>query len=213
MGDSDAFYRFPTNKRYIALTFDIGWGNQVPWTVLRVLQQKNVKNATFFLSAPWAAKHPRLARKIHSLGYEIGSHGFLHQDYTKHREDWIRVQVKKAERIIKNVTGVRTRLIRTPYGSINAKVVKKLRTLNYRTIHWSVDSLDWTNPGVDAIAKRVLSQTKAGDIILMHASDSATQTAKALPIMIDRLRAKGFRFVTVSELINGRTGSGSSRVK
>jgi len=213
LGDSDAIYRLPTNKRYIALTFDIGWGNQVSGTVLRVLQRKNVKNATFFLSATWAAQYPRSARRIRSQGYEIGSHGYLHHDYTKHSENWIRSQVKKAERVIKNVTGVRTRLIRTPYGSINGKVVKLLGTLNYRTIHWSVDSLDWTNPGVDAIVKRVLSQTRSGDIILMHASDSATQTAKALPIMIDRLRAKGFRFVTVSELINGRTGSGSSRVK
>jgi polysaccharide deacetylase family sporulation protein PdaB len=204
LDDSDAIYRLPTNKRSIALTFDIGWGNKVPGPVLRVLQQKNVKRSTFFLSATWVAKYPGLARRVHSLGYEIGSHGYLHVDYTKHSENWIRAQVKKAERIIRNVTGVRTRLIRTPNGSINAKVVKKLRTLGYRTIQWSVDSLDWTNPGIDAIAKRVLSRTRAGDIILMHASDSATQTAKALPKIIDGLRAKGFRFVTVSELIAGR---------
>ncbi|WP_158301607.1 polysaccharide deacetylase family sporulation protein PdaB [Paenibacillus mesophilus] len=210
MDDSDAIYRITNNKRSIALTFDIGWGKKVPGPVLRVLRQKNVNRATFFLSATWVAKYPGLARRIHSAGYEIGSHGYLHEDFTKHSDHWIRAQVKKAERIIRNVTGVRTRLIRTPNGSINGKVVKKLRTLGYRKIHWSVDSLDWTNPGNDAIVKRVLSRTRSGDIILMHASDSATQTAKALPKMIDGLRAKGFRFVTVSELINGR--SGSSRV-
>lgn len=211
MAHSDAIYSLPTNKRCVALTFDIGWGEQVPGPVLRVLQQKNVKRATFFLSAPWAAKYPGLARRIHSLGYEIGSHGYLHENYTKHSGNWIRVQVKKAESIIQNVTGVRTRLIRTPNGDLNARVVKKLRALGYRTIHWSVDSLDWTNPGINAIAKWVLSQTKAGDIILMHASDSATQTARALPLIIDGLRAKGFRFVTVSALITER--SGSSRIK
>ncbi|WP_339369248.1 polysaccharide deacetylase family protein [Paenibacillus elgii] len=199
-----AIYNIETKQKRVALTFDIGWGSKVPGPVLGILRKKKVAQATFFLSAPWAARHPRLAHTIRSRGYEIGSHGDLHVNYTGHGNRWIHRQVKKAEGVIRKVTGVKPVLFRPPNGDLNARVVRKLRRLGYLTVHWSVDSLDWKKPGVNAIVRRVLNAVGPGDIVLMHASDSASQTAKALPKIIDRLRARGYRLLTVSNLLAGR---------
>jgi peptidoglycan/xylan/chitin deacetylase (PgdA/CDA1 family) len=95
-----------------------------------------------------------------------------------------------------------TKLIRTPNGDVNPRVIKKLRKMGYTTIQWSVDLLGWTNPGVETIVRRVLTKAQAGDIILMHSSDSAKQTKKALPSIIDALRKRGFQLVTVFQLLN-----------
>ncbi|BBI35877.1 polysaccharide deacetylase family protein [Cohnella abietis] len=194
-------YRVNTQRKCVALTFDIGWGSKELNPVLKVLTANEVKKATFFLSGPWVMKRPKLARIIKTLGYEIGSHGNRHENYTKHGDKWIINEVKLAGKAIRRVTGVNCRLIRTPYGDMNHRVTKLLGSLGYRTIHWSVDSLDWMNPGIPAIIRNSTKMVKPGHILLLHASDSARQTAKALPFIIRRLRRQGFDFVTVSDLL------------
>ncbi|MFX3634037.1 MAG: polysaccharide deacetylase family protein [Candidatus Pristimantibacillus sp.] len=197
-----AVYRVHTKKKRIALTFDIGWGRKVPTLVLDALSANGVNKATFFLSSPWVLKHLHLAQKIKTMGYEIGSHGQLHENYTEHSNIWITREVKSASSAISRVTGVKCRLIRTPNGDINHRVTKLLGSLGYYTIHWSVDSRDWTNPGVRTIIRNSTLNVNPGDILLLHASDSARQTAKVLPSIIRKLRRKGFDFVTVSELLS-----------
>jgi polysaccharide deacetylase family sporulation protein PdaB len=194
-------YYVDTRKKCVALTFDIGWGSKVLTPVLNTLSANEVKKATFFLSSTWVVEHPGLAQKIKTMGYEIGSHGQRHENYTEHSNKWITREVLSAGAAIRKVTGVKCRLIRTPNGDMDNRVIQLLGSLGYRTIHWRIDSLDWTNPGVRAIIRNSTLSTKSGDILLLHASDSARQTAKALPIIIHKLRKKGFAFVTVSELI------------
>lgn len=198
-----AIYSVKTDKKVIALTFDISWGEKTPGPVLDVLEKKGVQKTTFFLSGPWTATHPEIAKRIKSMGYEIGSHGQAHKNFSEYSNEWIYDQVKKAEDAIYDVTGVKTKLIRTPNGNFNKRVLEKLHSMGYTTIQWDTDSLDWKNPGVDNIVNRVLTKAHPGDIILMHASDSCKQTDSALPKIIDGLRAKGYEFVTVSELISG----------
>ncbi|GAX88404.1 polysaccharide deacetylase family sporulation protein PdaB [Effusibacillus lacus] len=198
-----AIYEVPTDKKVVALTFDISWGEKIPGPVLDVLEKKQLKKATFFLSGPWTSTHPEIAKRIKSMGYEIGSHGYKHDNFSRYDNNWIDDQVRKAEEAIYDVTGVKTKLIRTPNGDFNKRVLEKLHSMGYTTIQWGTDSLDWTNPGVDVIVNRVLSKAHPGDIILMHASDSCKQTVEALPQIIDGLREKGYEFVTVTELIAG----------
>ncbi|BCJ87296.1 polysaccharide deacetylase family sporulation protein PdaB [Effusibacillus dendaii] len=198
-----AIYKVDTDQKVVALTFDISWGEKTPGPVLDVLDKKGLTKATFFLSGPWTATHTDIAKRIKSMGFEIGSHGNLHKNFSEYSNEWIDDQVKKAEASIYDVTGVKTKLIRTPNGDFNKRVLEKLHSMGYTTIQWDTDSLDWKNPGVDAIVNRVLSKAHPGDIILMHASDSCKQTVEALPRIIDGLRAKGYQFVTVSELIAG----------
>ncbi|WP_018131489.1 polysaccharide deacetylase family sporulation protein PdaB [Effusibacillus pohliae] len=198
-----AVYSVKTEQKIVALTFDISWGEKTPGPVLDVLAEKGVKKATFFLSGPWTSTHPEIAKRIKSMGFEIGSHGHMHKNFSEYSNEWIDDQVRKAEDAIYDVTGVRTKLIRTPNGDFNKRVLEKLHSMGYTVIQWDTDSLDWKNPGVDTIVNRVLSKAHPGDIILLHASDSCKQTAEALPRIIDGLRAKGYEFVTVSELISG----------
>lgn len=198
----NAIYKVDTDKKVVALTFDISWGNKVPEPVLDILQKEGVKKATFFLSGPWTLRHPKIAKRIQTMGFEIGNHGNLHKDFSNYPNSWIREQVALSEKAIQQVTGVKTKLIRTPNGDFNPRVLKTLHDMGYTVIQWNTDSLDWKNPGEQAIVKRVVSRAVPGDIILMHASDSSKQITVALPQIIHQLRAKGYQFVTVSELLS-----------
>ena len=198
-----AVYRVDTREKVAALTFDISWGERAPGPILDILQNRQVAKATFFLSGPWVTHHPDIAKRIRDMGFEIGSHGHMHKDYSQHSDGWIRDQAAKAARSIHDTLGVKTTLIRTPNGDFNKRVLAVLHSLGYTVVQWNTDSLDWMNPGVEAIKQRVLTRVVPGDIILMHASDSCKQTHLALPAIIDGLRAKGYRFATVSELIAG----------
>ncbi|WP_084171349.1 polysaccharide deacetylase family sporulation protein PdaB [Alicyclobacillus contaminans] len=197
-----AIYKVDTREKVVALTFDISWGDKVPNPVLDILEQKKVTKATFFLSGPWTLRHQDIVKRIHRMGFEIGNHGNLHKDFSDYPNSWITEQVRLSEKAIQQVTGVKTRLIRTPNGDFNPRVLQCLHQMGYTVIQWNTDSLDWKNPGVTAITQRVLHRAVPGDIILMHASDSSKQITQALPQIIDGLRAKGYRFVTVSELLS-----------
>ncbi|MBL0389370.1 polysaccharide deacetylase family sporulation protein PdaB [Tumebacillus sp. ITR2] len=197
-----AIYKVNTEKKIVALTFDISWGEKAPGPILDILEQKGVKKATFFLSGPWTTTHPEIAKRIKTMGYEIGNHGNKHDDFPKHPNEWIQEQVGKSEQSIFDTTGVKTTLIRTPNGAFDKRVIQKLNTMGYTVIQWNTDSRDWMRPGPDKIVDRVVSKAIPGDIILMHASDSALQTIDALPRIIDGLRAKGYEFLTVSELLS-----------
>jgi len=196
-----AIYSVETDKKILALTFDISWGDTRTEPILKVLEDKGVKKATFFLSSPWSKSHPDIVKKIVDAGYEIGSHGHKHVNYSSLSDEEIRTQIQTAHQILQEVTGKTPNLIRMPNGDFDKRVLRIAHELDYTVIQWDTDSLDWMNPGVDKIINRVVSRAHNGDIILMHASDSCKQTHLALPVIIDELRKKGFEFVTVSELL------------
>lgn len=202
--EPSAIYSVKTDRKVVALTFDISWGEKRTDPILDVLENKGVKNATFFLSSPWAETHPDQVNRIVKMKYEIGSHGHKHDNYSQLSEEQIRKQISTADTILKKVTGQKQmNLIRYPNGDFDKRVLKIADQMGYSSIQWDTDSRDWMNPGVDAIVKRVVSKAHPGDIILLHASDSCRQTHEALPQIIDQLRAQGYEFVTVSELISG----------
>jgi len=197
-----AVYNVPTDRKVIALTFDISWGEKRAEPILDVLKEKNVENVTFFLSSPWSKAHPDLVNKIVSSGYEIGSHGHKHDNYSQYDDEDIRKQITIADGILKDMTGKSPKLLRLPNGDFDKRVLRIAEELNYKVIQWDTDSLDWKNPGVDVIVNRVVDNAHPGDIVLLHASDSCKETHEALPAIIDRLRAQGYEFVTVSQLIS-----------
>ena len=198
-----AIYSVDTDKKQVALTFDISWGEERAGPILDVLEQKELKKATFFLSSPWAESHPDIVKRIVDMGFEIGSHGHRHENYSSLSDEQIREQISKAHSILTEVTGKEPNLIRYPNGDFDRRVLKIADKLGYKSIQWDTDSLDWMNPGKEKIIDRVVSKVHPGDIILMHASDSCKQTHEALPTIIDNLRNQGYEFVTVSELIAG----------
>ncbi len=203
-----AIYKVETERKILSLTFDISWGDTRAEPILDILQQKGVKKATFFLSSPWSQAHPEIVKKIVDAGYEIGSHGHKHENYSGLNDDEIRKQIRTAHSILTQVTGTPPKLLRLPNGDFDQRVLRIAEELGYKTIQWDTDSRDWRNPGVEAIVDRVVTNAHAGDIILLHASDSAKQTHEALPVIIDELKGKGYEFATVSELISGADVSG-----
>lgn len=199
--EPSAIYSVVTDKKVVALTFDISWGDKRPEPIINILQEKGVTDVTFFLSSPWTKTHPDIVKKIVDGGFEIASHGHKHVNYNELSDDEIRKQIQTAHMILSEETGVSPNLIRMPNGAFDKRVLRIAGELGYTVIQWDTDSLDWKNPGVDAIINRVVSRAHPGDIILMHASDSCKQTHEALPVIIDRLKAEGYEFVTVSELL------------
>lgn len=198
-----AIYKVDTKEKKIALTFDISWGETRTQPILDVLKEKKLTKATFFLSSPWSQRHPEIVKQIKNMGFEIGSHGHKHDNYSKYSEEEIRSQIGKAHTILTELTGKQPNLIRMPNGDFDKRVLKIAADMGYTVIQWDTDSKDWMNPGTDQIVKNVVSKAHPGDIILMHASDSCKQTHLALPQIIDKLRTDGYEFVTVSELIAG----------
>lgn len=203
-GTANPMFYVSTPNRRLSLTFDISWGTQTLPLVLPVLAENNVK-ATFFLSGPWAQRHPHLVRDIVQAGHEIASHGHRHDNLSRFDRAYIANNLSTAHRILVEVSGQTPRFFRPPNGDYDDLVVTTARELGYETVIWSVDSLDWRNPGVEFIIDRVLKQAFRGAIILFHASDSAQATHLALPRVITGLRAAGYSLVTLGELVAGGT--------
>lgn len=191
----------------IGLTFDISWGEKTAEPILDILSQANVK-ATFFLSSPWAEKHPELVQRMVADGHEIGSHGNRHIDLNTLSPGEIENEIRTAQQALESISGQEIRLLRAPNGAYDNKVVSVADQLGYQVIQWSVDSLDWKRPGPAAVVNNVLNGARAGggakpgDIILFHASDSAPDTIQALPTVLRSLEVKGYALVPVSQLLS-----------
>lgn len=200
--EPSAIYSVETDQKVIALTFDISWGKEAVNLVLDALKEKGVEKATFFISSPWSRQYPELADRIVKEGFEIGSHGHIYDNYSTLTNEEIRKQLLTANQILSETTGKQPTLLRLPNGDYDKRVLHEANKLGLTVIQWDTDSLDYKNPGVDNIVQRVVSQAHPGDIVLLHASDTAEQTHLALPKIIDKLRSMGYTFATVSDLLN-----------
>lgn len=199
-----AVYRANTKEKKLALTFNISWGDEKALPILKILKKKNIP-ATFFLSAAWAESHPEIVKQIVEDGHEIASHGYRYESYPKLENEQIIKDIRNSHHILMNLTSKKPTLLRPPHGHFDKRTLKLADSLGYSIIHWSVDSNDYQNPGVEAIVNNVVGKVTNGDIILMHASDTVKQTEKALPIILNELTKQGYRFVTVTELIASTT--------
>lgn len=193
-------YRAVTREKKVALTFDISWGQDMPPRVLDALKAEGVR-ATFFLSGPWARSYPDLVKRIAAEGHEIASHGYEHVNLSGYSREFITDNIRRTHEILAELTGQQPRFFRPPNGDFNDLVVQTAAELGYVTVIWSLDSLDWKRLSSQEIAQRVVSRCKQGDIILMHASDSAPGTPGALPAVIQGIRAKGLEIVRLCELM------------
>lgn len=198
-GPKNTYSQCHVDGPYIAMTFDDGpHGTQTP-RLLDMLKQRNIK-ATFFCLGQCVAEFPDIAKRIVAEGHEIASHSWSHPNLIPMGESSVRDQLERTQTVIKQTTGVEVKLFRPPYGNFTARQRNwAAATYGYKTILWDVDTLDWQhrNPAkTEAIA---LAQTRSGSIILQH--DIHKTTVDAMPATLDGLAAKGFKFVTVSELL------------
>ena len=188
---------------YIAMTFDDGPSAMLTPKLLDLLAAHHIK-ATFFVIGENVAEHPEIVARAAREGHEIGNHSWSHPNFGKMSDESVRRQLWQTDDAIKNATGKRPTLMRPPYGSITAREKHWIHDeLGYQIILWDVDPNDWKRPGPAVVRNRILKETQPGSIVLSH--DIHPGTIEAMPSTLDALAAKGFKFVTVSELIRMAT--------
>jgi peptidoglycan-N-acetylglucosamine deacetylase len=184
---------------YIALTFDDGPSAALTPKLLDLLAAHHIK-ATFFVIGENVAEHPEIVSRAAREGHEIGNHSWSHPNLGKMSDESVRRQLQQTDDAIKSATGNRPTLMRPPYGSITAREKRWIHDeFGYDIILWDVDPYDWKRPGPAVVRARILKETRPGSIVLSH--DIHPGTIEAMPSTFDELEAKGFKFVTVSELI------------
>jgi probable sporulation protein (polysaccharide deacetylase family) len=191
-------YEGRSDKKAIAFTCNVAWGNEFLPPLLQVFEEKNVK-ITFFVEGRWAEKNPELLRLIAGKGHEIGNHGYSHAHHSMLSLEQNINEIKDAEKVIEKITGKKPLLFAPPYGEFSELTVKAAESLNYRLIMWSIDTIDWKKPGVDYIVNKVLKKAGNGKIILMHPTED---TVKAMPVIIENLQKQGYKITTVSDLLS-----------
>src|SRR5436190_10873019 len=184
---------------YIAMTFDDGPSATLTPKLLDILATHQIK-ATFFVIGENVAEHPEIVTREAKEGHEIANHSWSHPNFGKMSDDGVRSQLRRTDDAIRNAIGNSPTLMRPPYGSISVRQKKWInQEFGYKIVLWDVDPLDWRRPGANVVCNRIVKNTRAGSIILAH--DIHPGTIDAMPCVLNQLEAKGFKFVTVSELI------------
>jgi peptidoglycan/xylan/chitin deacetylase (PgdA/CDA1 family) len=196
------FFHGNTHLPEIALTFDDGPNPPYTTQILAVLQHYRVK-ATFFCVGTQVAKYPNLVKQEYTEGHIIGNHTWGHPNMPYLSIPSIIWQLTTAGDAIQHATGVRPTLFRPPYGAISSDVLTYTNYFALTIIQWNVDPRDWSMPGVNVIYARVLAQTSAGSIILLHdGGGNRSETVAALPMIIEWFQKHNFQFVTIPRLVH-----------
>ena len=196
-----------TPGRRIALTFDDGPDPRWTPRIAAMLKRLRVP-ATFFVVGSQAVRHPEIVRQLHRDGFELGNHTFTHSDLSR-LSDWERsLQIGLTESAVADITGARLRLVRPPYSSVpgavtpeQSSVLQSLASRGYVIVLTDLDGQDWRRRGTRAIVRSVTPRGRSGGVVLLHdGGGNRAQTLAALERLVPRLRARGFRFVSVSHL-------------
>ncbi len=195
-------YRGGPARREVAVGFDDG-----PWTdtpqFVTMLERSDAR-ATFFMIGRQVDSTFRttMLRELRN-GDVLGDHTFSHPDLTRSPE--VRNQLLQTIAAIRAQTGYTPCIFRPPYGAYDASVVQTAHSLGLATVLWDVDPTDWAEPGTAAIVQRVLTQVRPGSIIISHDGGGPRgQTLAAYPQIFSALRARGYRIVTILELLGFR---------
>ncbi len=188
------------SRPYVALTFDDGPGADTP-AVLAALKKAGVP-ATFFVVGTGVKANPGTLAATVAAGHEVGVHTWNHRDMTTLSAKQQKAEITATAGEILSATGIASRLFRAPYGSVDPSVLAQAEDAKLLSVLWDVDTLDWTQPTADQIVETAVSQARPGSIILMHDSGGdRAATVAAVPRIIAALRAKGYEFATVGDLV------------
>lgn len=190
-------YKGTDTSNMVALVVNVDWGEEFLPEMFEVCRQHDVR-LTFFVTGRWAGKFPELLRRMAEDGHEIGNHGFGHPHPDQLSVELNRRDIQRAEAVIQEIISHRTTLFAPPYGERGPAVLEAAESAGYRTVLWSVDTLDWKLRNTDAITARVVNRAHPGAIVLMH---PLAATAEALPVIIKELKQDDYTLVTVSQLL------------
>ncbi|MEU6199715.1 polysaccharide deacetylase family protein [Streptomyces sp. NPDC047061] len=182
----------------IALTFDAG-PSENSARLLDILKEKHVPATFFLLGKRHIEKYPQLVKRMAAEGHEVASHTWDHKILTRISDRQIREELTRTDDAIEHLTGRKPTLMRPPQGRTDANVHRICRQLGLSEVLWSVTAKDYMTTDSALIEKRVLDQASRDGIILLH--DLYKGTVPAVPGIIDALKARGYVFVTVPQLL------------
>lgn len=185
---------------HIAITFDDGPHPIHTPRLLDMLKERGIK-ATFYVLGQRVVEHPGIVRRMVDEGHEIGNHTWNHPSLTKISSSRLASEITRTTEAIVNAAGVTPTTIRPPYGATNQSINKRLNDEFGLTVAmWSVDPQDWKYRNAARVSNHITTHDAPGAIILAH--DIHASTVDAMPSTLDALIAKGYKFSTVSELID-----------
>lgn len=191
-------YSVDTKENKLSLTMNCAWNADDIDSILATLDKYNVK-ITFFMVGDWVKKYPDAVKKISDAGHEIANHSDNHKHVNNLSYEENVKEIKNCSDKIKSITGKETTLYRGPYGEYNNTVVKAATDTGHKMIQWSVDTLDYNGLDAEQMWDRLKNKIENGSIILMH--NGTENTATALGKIIENIQNKGFKIVTISNLI------------
>lgn len=190
-------YAGDKNSQNVSLMINVYWGNESLLKMLDTLDKYDVKT-TFFIGGTWAKENSELLKKIYSKGHEIASHGFKHKEHGKLDYTSNLTEIQTCHEIVKEILGIDMELFAPPGGSYNSNTVKAASFLNYKTIMWTRDTIDWRDHNTSLIYNRAVTNMCGGDLILMHPTEN---TADALSNIICYAKKHNFNLVPVSKTL------------
>ncbi len=197
---AEEIVRGNTSRPQIALTFDADGPVHASAQILDILAHAHLP-VTWFVTGQWALENPALLQRVYEDGHVIGNHTMTHPDLTTLPDERVCQELFQAEQVILGITGHTTRpYFRPPYGARDTRVRQLAANLGYRTVYWTIDTLDWraaTTP--PAIIETVMNHLSNGAIVLMHAG--SVVTAQTLERLITRIEQHGYRMATLPQLL------------
>ncbi|MBC8436472.1 MAG: polysaccharide deacetylase family protein [Candidatus Omnitrophica bacterium] len=204
----DTFYRARVSEKVVAITFDDG--PSPIWTppILDALKDSQVK-ATFFMLGKHVEQYPAIARRVAEEGHDIGIHSYHHGNFIFYDKYEVEEDIKSTRKIIEGVTGQSTNLFRPPKAWLSKREKKKIKELGYIVALWSLNSKDWVNFDDKYMIRYLVKNIHPGAIILFHDSGgffkaeegNRIETVNTIRRLVEKLREKGYRLVTVSQLL------------
>lgn len=195
--DSRVYYAGNANNSNVCFMINVYQGNDYVQSILDILQAYNVKT-TFFIGGSWAVKNVELVKEIYSRGHELGNHGFYHKNQDELDFDSNYQEINMCHKVVSENVGVEMNLFAPPSGAYNITTVDAAAALNYKTIMWTHDTIDWRDQDSSLIYKRATKNLSNGDLILMHPT---AKTVEALTNIISTAVNNGFKPTTVSECL------------
>ena len=193
----NVYYSGDTSQNNVSFMINVYWGTEYLNDMLDIFDLYEVKT-TFFVGGSWAVKNIDTLKEIYSRGHEIGNHGYNHKDQDKLTEKQNIDEISMNHKLISANLGVEMNLFAPPSGALDDELVDIALDLNYHTIMWTHDTIDWRDKDTNIIIKRATSNLSNGDLILMHPTK---HTLEALSDILSFTKNNGFNATTVSETL------------
>lgn len=185
------------SKTKVSLMINVYWGTEFLTEMLKIFEAHGVKT-TFFVGGMWACENVSMLKTIYSQGHEIGNHGYYHKDHNKLDYSRNRQEIEITHKVVKEILGYDMRLFAPPSGAYNDMTLKATNELNYETIMWTLDTIDWRDQDEELIIKRATENISGGSLVLMHPTRA---TVRALDRILNIISGKGLEVAIVSETL------------